>query len=526
MTIKLIRFVLRESRSLSDAFLSLRFPQRLPYRFKRNIRWLKKNTNPAEGIRVNSRIPLNYPEVTGYLVPSLIQWGENDLADQYVSYLLPAQDVTGGFRDPSGNQLCLFDTGQVVRGLLAHHDRSEANETEIAIKKSIQWVDSLISEDGTILIPEVGIWGGVVPEAISLYALEPMLRAARKFELNDCVQRIELAISKFLLQPEIIEHKTLNHFHAYVIEALVDLGKIELAEEAMKVVTQNIRRNGSLPAHPDSKWSCSTGQFQYAVIYFKLGQKKFGDQVMNYALRHQNFSGGWYGTCERAWSIRASFGRIYKPWETYFATSEIPWANKYFMDALHWRLILSFEEQSEFFSNKISSSDGRVRILLEEIAKLRPNNLLDAGSGKGRYLEHIQSNFPEVKLFASDISTKVMAGINPQVKKIQGTLTKIPFPSNTFDFVVVIEALEHSVNVSGALLEVNRVLKPGGTALLIDKNAWFLGRLQLPPWEQWFFPRLLKAKLKRAGFVVQVVNGVPFENTKSRMFTAWIAKKL
>ncbi len=143
-----------------------------------------------------------------------------------------------------------------------------------------------------------------------------------------------------------------------------------------------------------------------------------------------------------------------------------------------------------------------------------------------KYLVHVERHFPKIELFAADISTKVMEELDPRIKKFQGTLTNIPFSSEMFDFVLVIEALEHSVNVSGALREVNRVLKPGGTALFIDKNAWYLGRLQLPPWEQWFFPRLLKARLKKVGFEVTVVNGVPFENTNSRMFTAWIAKKL
>jgi malonyl-CoA O-methyltransferase len=107
------------------------------------------------------------------------------------------------------------------------------------------------------------------------------------------------------------------------LEALVDLGQKQLALQGMNELETFQRHDGAIPAYADVDWVCSTGIFQYSVIWYKLDQPEKASRAFNYAKRLQNFSGGFFG----------SYGLN----STYFYNQEISWAVKYFLDALWWK---------------------------------------------------------------------------------------------------------------------------------------------------------------------------------------------
>lgn len=51
---------------------------------------------------------------------------------------------------------------------------------------------------------------------------------------------------------------------------------------------------------------------------------------------------------------------------------------------------------------------------------------------------------------------------------VQGSASNMPFPKETFDFLLCRAAFKNFADPVGALKEMCRVLRPGGTALLID----------------------------------------------------------
>lgn len=64
---------------------------------------------------------------------------------------------------------------------------------------------------------------------------------------------------------------------------------------------------------------------------------------------------------------------------------------------------------------------------------------------------------------------------NLSVKRCNIEIEKLPFSKNYFDFVVFNEVFEHlKINPIFTLLEINRVLKPGGTLLLTTPNLYAL----------------------------------------------------
>ena len=58
-------------------------------------------------------------------------------------------------------------------------------------------------------------------------------------------------------------------------------------------------------------------------------------------------------------------------------------------------------------------------------------------------------------------------------------ITSIPVSDNTFDAVMCIEVFEHLPNPIDALVELNRVLKPGGK-LILTLHLLVLPLLSLP----------------------------------------------
>jgi ubiquinone/menaquinone biosynthesis C-methylase UbiE len=63
------------------------------------------------------------------------------------------------------------------------------------------------------------------------------------------------------------------------------------------------------------------------------------------------------------------------------------------------------------------------------------------------------------------------AGVNVEFR--QGNVSDIPFPDDTFDFIICTAAFKNFKEPARALEQMHRVLRPGGTALIVDmkRNA-------------------------------------------------------
>lgn len=60
------------------------------------------------------------------------------------------------------------------------------------------------------------------------------------------------------------------------------------------------------------------------------------------------------------------------------------------------------------------------------------------------------------------------AGVHVDFK--QGNASALPLPDGAFDFIICSAAFKNFSDPSAALDDMNRVLKPGGTALILDMN--------------------------------------------------------
>lgn len=161
----------------------------------------------------------------------------------------------------------------------------------------------------------------------------------------------------------------------------------------------------------------------------------------------------------------------------------------------------------------------------EVLALLAPQpgeRVLDVGSGPGFLTALIaEAVGPTGAVHGVDPSS-AMNGLAaaradgmPWVHIDEGDAVALPYSDGVFDAAVSTQVYEYVADISGALRELRRVLRPGGRALILDTDAdslvWHtadreLHRRVLAAWEEHLvhprLPRTLAGLLRRAGFQV------------------------
>lgn len=495
--------------------------------YQKAIHWIMNHSIEGKGIICNTNLQKSYPEVTGYYIPSLLRWGYRELACSYARWLCSIQKPDGSWYNTENTAPYIFDTAQVLKGLLAIREvvpQEIISQVDTHIFSGCEWIFAQMQEDGRLVTPTTNAWGtnrDVCDEVIHIYCLSPLLEAAELFEkpsYREKALRI-WAYYKKNYQEKIMNFSLLSHFYAYLIEALLDIGEEDMAREAMHKMEAYQKPNGAVPAYHHCDWVCSTGLFQLALVWFRLGDIDRGNHAFAYACKLQNPSGGWFGSY-----LSEENSTEYN---TYFPTEEISWAVKYFLDALYYKNKAEFEVSKDSFLPHIEKEDGRYQVIFRELQNLKENKenlILDVGCGKGRYLNNLMDDFPDNDYVAIDLSEGVMQFLESDIiEKKQGSLTNIPYEDDSFDLVYACESLEHAIDIESALREIARVTKTGGKIVIIDKNLKELGRMEIGLWEQWFDEEDLKEKLERYCSGVVLHRAIPYEGkTNDELFCAWI----
>ncbi len=181
------------------------------------------------------------------------------------------------------------------------------------------------------------------------------------------------------------------------------------------------------------------------------------------------------------------------------------------------------------------------RIILSALCLQPKERVLDIGSGPGLLVEDMATVIGSSGLICGiDISVDMIAlskrrcSSFPQVELREGDATSLPYDNDDFDVVVSTQVYEYVEDIEKGLKELNRVLKPGGRALILstdwDTLIWNIGnRDQMRHILKTFeahcadprLPRTLALKLRDAGFhithqdVYTVLNPEYNENTYS-----------
>jgi len=113
---------------------------------------------------------------------------------------------------------------------------------------------------------------------------------------------------------------------------------------------------------------------------------------------------------------------------------------------------------------------------LEHIPLENHRTILDVGCGGGRTVSKLASIAAQAKVYGLDYSDESVAATKRtnaewiglgRVEVQHGSVSQLPFPDGMFDLVTAVETHFWWPDLPGDMREVFRVLKPGGTLILI-----------------------------------------------------------
>lgn len=111
---------------------------------------------------------------------------------------------------------------------------------------------------------------------------------------------------------------------------------------------------------------------------------------------------------------------------------------------------------------------------LQSASSLAKNKVvLEIGCGNGNGSKNIFKRFSPKKIVATDLDQKMVdlaksRNTNSAITFELGDATKLKYKSNSFDAIFSFGVIHHIPNWEGALVELKRVLKPGGELLIED----------------------------------------------------------
>lgn len=172
------------------------------------------------------------------------------------------------------------------------------------------------------------------------------------------------------------------------------------------------------------------------------------------------------------------------------------------------------------------------RQVLKALDLAEGEKVLDIGSGPGLLAYDMASSVgPSGRVSGIDISEDMLAMSRKRCAEQSwaefqtADATKLLYPDSSFDAAVSTQVYEYVADIPAALAELNRVVRPGGRAVILDtdygslvihtENEARMDRV-LSAWDEHFvhggLPRTLSRQLREAGFTVRQRDVIPMFN--------------
>jgi len=449
----------------------------------------------------------------GPAAATLARLGELDACQRWIERLCAMQLPDGSFPDGMGRP-SRFHTAQALRGLLAwgsaiakeriseldegapslalrasvggaggFADRLDASSLTLRVSaRAAGYLARQFDESGQPRVADAPIasidrWG---PKALWLSWLPPLLETAKTSGDTALESLVWRSLRRQLKTVDLSQRQAPTAWWAYVPLALIELGQVEAARLALRQAAVSQTRVGCVSNLPGARHVSSAALAYLALAWYRLGTPedcRRADAALAALARRQARDGSF----PMSWGAASRGGR-----RPSLLTAVV------FLEALQWQVRRTAESSVDRFPAQIDQEDGRLQAVVRWCRQLPPaTRILDAGCGRGRFLRHIQRHLPAATLVGVDIAAASLSQLPPGVTGRQGDLLHLPAATGEFDAAICIEALEHSLLPRRAIAELCRVVKPGGSILIIDKNASHQALSDHQPWERWFEPREL-----------------------------------
>lgn len=305
-----------------------------------------------------------YRETTGYIITSLLDVSRrlqdphySQVADALGTWLIQNMrsdgSVAGESLPDQGQRPIVFDTGQVLEGLVSLWRHGHRDDVAAAARGAARWLVSVQDGDGAWRkfvyndVPHAYkarvAW--ILAEYGTAFGDSAAIDSANRF--FDCLQGWRKPNGFFEYSGFDLTSTVWTHTIAYTLEGMVRaaevLQRVDVVEQALQAadrMAELFQRYKRLPGGLDENWNvtapevCLTGLAQMAIVWFLLGRKtnqirytRTAMDACEVLLRRQEPASAppcRAGALPGSWPIWGSYLRLAYP----------NWAAKFFIDAM------------------------------------------------------------------------------------------------------------------------------------------------------------------------------------------------
>ena len=308
----------------------------------------------------------SYPETSGYIIPTMIVYGGLSGEDEFIStamhvanWLVSIQKESGGWqggRVGEGNPEIVFNTGQVIRGMLSAYVQGKDEKYLGAAIKAGDWLCRVQDEQGywkeTALMKAERVYDSYVDMPLimlSEFSDDSKYRDAAIKNLDWIINSKQKDNGWFEDCDNTIKHndRPILHTIAYTIDGLLDSGirlnkaaYIDAAVKSASILKELFNRDGYLHGRYDEDWRGSeymilTGCAQISIAWMKIfvlnknkdflmAARKMNDLLIRIQNRQVKEKVNTLGAIPGSFPV----------WGKYEPFAFPNWATKYFADAM------------------------------------------------------------------------------------------------------------------------------------------------------------------------------------------------
>jgi hypothetical protein len=331
------------------------------------VEWLgaAQDTGDDSGVShsylIGERWMRSYPETTGYIIPTMLNWSEADgdpdavrRALQMADWELETQLEDGAVPDLVAGDPVIFDAGQVLFGFVAANRQTGEDRYLEGARKAASWLLQALDEDGVWRSGTDSGGPGRVYNARTAWAVLEFaaLTGDGSFEgpmrrFLDWALGMERKPGWFDRNCLTEDSAPLLHTIAYTARGLLECGLllddsryVEASRRTARKLLEAVGKDGRMAGRfgPDFRptvgWACLTGMAQMSIVWRRHSlvesSAEFDEaafRVNRFLMRTQDVASsnpGLRGGIRGSFPVNGAYGR----WRV------LNWATKFFVDAL------------------------------------------------------------------------------------------------------------------------------------------------------------------------------------------------